>query len=121
LRLDCAKALNTLGWLLYLPDSVNYSNAQEKGRTSNKRKFNRNLMKSNLTQGLRTPVDRDLSQPARTSSPDTLKENAQFATIRITLLISVPILTRLDPLLRSRRDLHLRGEKKKEMMGMSFP
>jgi hypothetical protein len=57
-----------------------------------------NLIKRNLTQGLRTPVDRDLSRPARTSSPETLKENVQFATIRITLLISVPILTRLDPL-----------------------
>jgi hypothetical protein len=79
-----------------------------------------NLIKRNPTQGPIMPVDRDLSLPARITNPETAKENVPFATIQVILPISVPILTRLDPLLRSRGDLHLHGEKKKEMMGMSF-
>jgi hypothetical protein len=54
-------------------------------------------------------VDRDLSLPARINNPETVKENVPFATIQIILPISVPISTRLDPLLRSSGDLHLRG------------
>jgi hypothetical protein len=100
-----------------LTDSVNYSNVQDKGIPPT----NENLILKNPTQGPIMPVDRDLSRSARITSPETVKENVQFATIQIILPISVPILTRLDLLLRSRGDLHLLGEKKKEMMGMSFP
>ena len=116
------KAWNTLGSLPYLLlILLTTPTLKTKGIPPTSESPTENLMKRNPTQGPIMPVDRDLSLPARITNSETVKENVPFVTIQIILPISVPILTRLDPLLKNRGDLHLRGEKKKkEMMGMSF-
>jgi hypothetical protein len=54
-------------------DSVNYSNAKDKGHTPTSESPTENLIKRNPTQGPIMPVDRYLSLPARITNPETAK------------------------------------------------